>query len=280
MVECEFCGEEFDSDEELHLHWGEEHEDELNSHQSDKVNKAERKIESKKDSKKAWRRKIAVRGVVGLVALGLALVLAQQIMSQSSGSQMTGFQLDSQPALTQEVLNDNATASDPVASNDTVKIVEFGDYSCSYCQSFNQEIKPKLISNYIETGQAQFHYINFDILGPDSTKAALADECVLREDADNYWDFHNALFASQGGSSGWVTDTLLSDLVNEHTDASGEEVLSCINSQETLDAVENDKKIGLDNELSGTPVLFVNGEKVSNPTSWSVVKASIEKELG
>lgn len=279
MVECEFCGEEFESEAELHVHWGEEHEEELNSHQEEKVKKAERKIESEKESKKEWRKKMAIRGVIGVVAVGLALVLGQQLMAQSAGSQMADFQLDQQPVYTQSVLNGEADAMNATSSNDTVKIVEFGDYSCGYCQSFNQEVKPNILSNYVETGQAEFYFINFDILGPDSTKAALADECVLREDPENYWDFHDALFENQGSSSGWVTDSLISDLADQNTNASGDDIVSCVNSQETSDAASSDKRIALDNELSGTPALFVNGEQVSSPNSWSVVQAAIEEEL-
>jgi protein-disulfide isomerase len=281
MVECEFCGEEFDSEIDLHLHWGEEHGDELNSHQEEKVKKAEREKESERESMKAWRRKIAIRGIVGLVAVGLALVFAQQLMAQPSGSQTADFQLESQPALTQAYLNGEATA-DPnrTSGNDTVTIVEFGDYRCPYCGEFANNIKPRIVENYVETGQAEFHFINFDILGPGSTKAAVADECVYREDPGNYWEFHDALYANQGPESEeWVTDDLISRLVEENTNASSEEILSCVSGQQTMSEVQRDKNIALENELTGTPQLFVNGEQVSNPTSWSVVQASIEDEL-
>jgi len=48
MAECNFCDKEFENKVDLHVHWGQEHEDELNSHQKDKVKKAERKKNEKK----------------------------------------------------------------------------------------------------------------------------------------------------------------------------------------------------------------------------------------
>lgn len=281
MVECDFCGEEFDSNVELHLHWDKEHGSELNSHQKEKVKKAKRERESEQESRKAWRKKIAVRGVVGLVAVSLTFVFAQQLLSQPAGSQLSDFQLESQPVLTQSYLEENATAvAGNQSTNDTVKIVEFGDYRCPFCKQFEENVKPRIISNYVETGQAEFYFINFDILGPGSTKAAIAAECVYRDDPKNFWEFHDAIYANQGSeSSNWVTNELLSRLAEENTDLSSDEILSCINGQETLDQVQTDKRIALNNELSGTPQLFVNGEKVSNANSWNVVRASIEDEL-
>lgn len=61
MVECKYCDEEFDSDEEMYLHWDEEHSDEMNSHDRDKVKKAKREQENEKQAKMQWRKKMMIR---------------------------------------------------------------------------------------------------------------------------------------------------------------------------------------------------------------------------
>lgn len=78
MTECEYCDEEFEDKTELHIHWGEEHEDELNSHEQEKVKKAEREKDKESQRKQAKRKEYknyAIMGVllVGLIAGGAAL---------------------------------------------------------------------------------------------------------------------------------------------------------------------------------------------------------------
>lgn len=93
MVECEYCDEEFEDETELHLHWGEEHEDEITSHEEEKVKKAEREKDKEKQRKKAKRkeyRNYALMGVllVGLVAGGAAIAPNLSFLSNPGGSDL------------------------------------------------------------------------------------------------------------------------------------------------------------------------------------------------
>lgn len=74
MVECDYCEEEFEDKRALHLHWGEEHEDEINSHEQEKVKKAKREKEKDKQRKRAQYRQYSyyVISIIALVGLGAA----------------------------------------------------------------------------------------------------------------------------------------------------------------------------------------------------------------
>ena len=177
MVECSFCGEEFDSEHDLHVHW-DEHVDELNSHQKDKVKKATRKHEEQKTQKMRKRKQMAGWGLAGLAALVVLALIGLQFANSTGGtSGAASINLDGQPVM--------GNASAPVT------VVEFGDYRCPYCRQFETgeftgpnnpgNIGPfeKLKKNFIDTGKVKFSFINFAFLGPGSTKAAVAGECVL-----------------------------------------------------------------------------------------------------
>jgi hypothetical protein len=93
MVECEYCEEEFETEQELHIHWGEEHEDDITSHEKEKVKKAEREKDKQKQRKKAKRkeyRNYALMGVllVGLVAGGAFLAPKLGFLSNPAGSNL------------------------------------------------------------------------------------------------------------------------------------------------------------------------------------------------
>lgn len=253
MVECKYCDEEFDSDEEMYLHWDEEHSDEMNSHDRDKVKKAKREQENEKQAKMHWRKKMMIRGVGGVVLVALLYVSAPAIASLfSTGSSVDFSQLnlENQPMLGQEDAN--------------VTIVEFGDFMCSHCRTFNQETKPSFM-HHIEEGNAKMYYIDFPLPGfrPDNIQAATAAECVYRKSNDQYWDVHDALFAQQGSID--YSNSGLIEFIRQNTeDLNYTEIEACVRDNEALEAVQNDRSLGQGNAVSSTPTVFVNGELVTN----------------
>ncbi|MFB6242124.1 MAG: DsbA family protein [Candidatus Nanosalina sp.] len=266
MEECDFCGEEFESKKKLHLHWGEKHEEELNSHQEEKVKKAKRQRKEEKGRNREKRKRQVFYGLGAVLLLGLTALIIPQLMP-SGNSQVSGnLDLAGQPM-----------QGDPNAS---VTVVEFGDYRCPYCARFEQSVFPKLKEQYIETGKVKFYFVNMAFLGPGSTEAAVAAECVYRQDEQQFWDFHHAIYENQGPESErWVTQELLMNLARNGTDGLDYGKLrQCISDQETLPEVLSDKEIARKNGVSSTPTIFVNGEKIQG-NSFEAVKSAVEREL-
>lgn len=266
MVDCKFCDEEFESKEKLHLHWKDEHEDELNSHQEEKVKKTVRKRENRETQKMADRKRLAGQLLAGGAALVVVILLGMQLWpSGTAGS--ANFDIENQPMIGNE--------SAPVT------IVEFGDYQCPYCKQFDEQIYPQLKQDYIDTGKANFVFINYAFLGQDSTEAAVASECVYNQDEQQFWDFHNSLYSNQGAEhSGWVTTDKLMSIARESTEGLNyDELQACIENSETSDQVQQDKSIGDSNGVSGTPTVFVNGQKINRWNSYSSLRAAIEQRL-
>lgn len=268
MVECKYCDEEFESEEEMHIHWGEEHEDELNSHDKDKVKKAKREREEAKKTKKQKRRKLAGQALAIGGALIVAVVLGQQALN-SMGGQSADLNLENQPFMGDE--------------NASVTVVEFGDYQCPYCKQFDQSTMPQLEENYISTGDVKFYYVNYAFLGEGSTDAAVASECVYDQtgSSQEFWDFHHEVFDRQGSeNSGWVTADLMMEIARDTTEGLDYEGLrQCIDSGETRDRVQSERSMGSSSGVTGTPSIYVNGESVPN-NDYSSISAAIEQELG
>lgn len=267
MVECKYCDEEFESEEDMYIHWGEEHDDELNSHDRDKVKKAQRKREEQKTAKQQKRRKLAGKALAIGGALIVAVVLGQQVLSSLGGS-TADLNLEDEPMMGSEDAN--------------VTVVEFGDYQCPYCRQFDQSTFPQIKENYIDTGKANFYYVNYAFLGDDSTQASVASECVYDQtgDSEGFWDFHHAVFDNQGSeNSGWVTTDLMVDLANSSVEnLNTGELRQCITNEETLDEVQSDRQMGSSSGVTGTPAIYVNGESVPG-NDYASISAAIEQEL-
>jgi len=274
MVECEFCGAGFENENKLHLHWA-EHKQELNSHQKEKLKKAERRQEESKKERAAARKRNLGYFTAGGAALALIALLGLQILNSSGGELSSS--MGGQPTL-----------GDPNAS---VTVVGFGDYRCPVCEEFHNSVFDKpgtsndLKGEFIDTGEVKFHFVNYAFLdggfpGDTSETAAVAAECTYRQDQDQYWNMHDAIYENQGPENeDWATEDFMMQLARNHTEGINYEQLNtCITNKETLDEVRNDKTIGDQAEVTGTPSVYVNGEKVNN-WRYSNLKAEIESEL-
>lgn len=90
MTECEYCDEEFEDETELHIHWGEEHEDEITSHEKEKVKKAEREKNKESQRKKAKMKEYRNYALLGVILVGLVgggyLLMPDEAVFSSSGN--------------------------------------------------------------------------------------------------------------------------------------------------------------------------------------------------
>lgn len=273
MTECNFCEEEFDSDRKLHLHWANEHREELNSHQEEKVKKAERKQEEEKQEKMAERKRMAGYGLAGLAALAVLGFVVSQIGLEGGNNTQGSSEIN----LEGEPMIGNPNAS--------VTVVEFGDYRCPVCKQFHAQVYPQLKKDYIDTGKIKFHFVSYSFLdqgfpGDTSTTASVASECVYNQDEEQFWNFHNALYNNQGPErEDWATeDFVLSLARNKTSGLDYEELEACVSNRDTLDRVRQEREKGQNAGVQGTPAIYVNGKYLNN-WQYGALKAEIEKQL-
>ena len=251
-----YSDKEFDSKDEMHLYWAENHMDELNSHDKDKAKKALSKKENKKADKREWRKKMFFRGTAGLVAIALVYLAAPSIAGMFAGGgsiDYSDLNLEEQPRLGDADAN--------------VTVVEFGDYMCPACQSFNQNVKPGL-QDMIDSGEVNMYFLDINLpqFRPSNYQASIAAECVYQQDNDEFWSFHDALYDNQGQTS--YTAEGLTTLAEQNTEGLNyTELQACIDDQNGSEAVDSDNEVARSNGVSATPTVFVNGDRVANTNS-------------
>lgn len=267
MQECDFCGEEFESERALHIHWGEEHEDELNSHQEESVKKANREQEEEKKESRKRKKDLAFKGLISVLILGVAALVIPQMLSTSEADQSQGLENIN---LTDRPVKGNIDAN--------VTVIEFGDYYCPACKAFTQTVMPQLQQNYIEPGKIKFYYMDFplEIHNPQATMASVAAQCVYKQDSEQFWKYHDALYQQQKNIQ-YNAEGLTSLARDSTSGIDYDRLQSCISSRETMNKVQEDKNLALDNNVRSTPTIFVNGEKVQN--DYRSLKNAIDNSL-
>lgn len=185
-----------------------------------------------------------------VLALGLAgFVVYRQLAPQSGGANVSGeLELDGQPML-----------GEPDAP---VTIAVFEDFKCPACQFFDAEVTPQIERELVNAGRARFYFVNYPFLGPDSTTAALAGECVYNQDPEAFWEFKTFVFRSQGPESErWATPAFLADIARNNLPGLDADALQrCIEDETFAENVAADRAMGEAAGVQGTPSVFVNGQ--------------------
>lgn len=166
-----------------------------------------------------------------------------------------------------------------------VEIVYYGDFQCPFCKRIEENAFSRVIEKYVKKGKAVLYFKNFAFLGPDSTTAAIAGECLVNqsdENFDSYWKWHNAMLEKQDGeNSGFGNAEDIKSLVEE-LNLSGIDVAqfeNCLGSEKTKSEVTSDTSEGRNDGVSGTPATFVNGQMLGGAKPFSAFESAIEAEL-
>lgn len=186
---------------------------------------------------------------------------------------------------------DKNSMGDP---NAPVKIVEFSDYQCPFCERFSTDTEPSLIESYISTGKVHFTYrstgnwvsqnINSGLT--ESEDAAEAAYCA--GDQGKYWEMHDMIFGNVLGEDvGSFTDRRLSAIA-EKTGLDMTQYEDCYSSNKYRDEVVKDGQDALAAGVQGTPSFVLtytnaSGEEVTEliegAQPFSVFQEKIEAAL-
>ena len=159
-----------------------------------------------------------------------------------------------------------------------VTIVSLEDFKCPVCQRFEQTVVPQVEEELIETGRANLVFVNYQFLGPDSVTAGIAGECVYQQDEELFWEYKTILFRAQGDErQQWATPARLVQLAREYVpDIDAEELEQCIEDRRYEDEVAQDLAAAQASGATGTPTVFVNGERLADWSFQAIERAVAE----
>jgi protein-disulfide isomerase len=242
-------------------------------------------------AKRDRRRRIGiVSGIVGgvvVAALIITVVLATSVRPQTRGPQNmlsdgikigTDFTATRTPALR---IGQTPVASDPNPS-DVVDIQIYYDYLCPDCGAFEERNGAQL-RDWIENDAATVEYHPIAIFTSKSNgtqyslRAANAAACVAEFSPDQFFAFHEALFADQPAEN---TDAYSDDelvAIAEKAGVTGiRNVETCIDTQRFRNWVNEATQRALAGPIAGTdvasiestPTIIVNGQVFAYTTNF------------
>lgn len=149
--------------------------------------------------------------------------------------------------------------------NAPVKVVEFADFQCPYCQLYWKELEPTIISQYVATNKVYYTYSPMAFLGQESTDAAVAAYCA--NDQGKFWEYRDYIFSNHTGENvGDYTQAKLLDFAKK-LNLNMDTFKSCLASADTLQKVNDANDFATSQGVNSTPSFTVNG-KVYNASTF------------
>lgn len=147
---------------------------------------------------------VAVVAVVGSVAVSSA---SGPAANAASGGRLVG-----------SVLSRNLFAGIPQRgttlgrADAPVRIVEFADLQCPYCDQYTVRALPTLVKDFVRTGEVQMRFENLSFIGSGSVAAGRVAAAAARQ--NRLWNFVDLLYLNQGEeNSGYITPRYLRTLL-------------------------------------------------------------------
>jgi len=147
----------------------------------------------------------------------------------------------------------------------------YSDFQCPFCKKFTDQSEQAIITDFIATGKVYFIYRPFTVIGPESDAAALAAYCAA--DQNNFWQYHDILFANVAGEEvGSFYDARLIAFA-EKLGLQMDQFKSCYSSKQHQDQLKADRALGEAAKLKGTPAIYINGVDTPPNQVYAAIKS-------
>ena len=158
-----------------------------------------------------------------------------------------------------------------------VTIIEFTDFTCSYCSKFTTETLPRIEATYIDTGQAKLYFLPFPVHGIVAYRTAEAGFCAQEQGL--FWDFQRLLIAQHNVRGSSVLTPAWLAAIAAAAGADRDKFLKSLTSETYAEAVKETVALGKELGVDGTPTFFINGRKIPGAAPYEVFAQMIDAEL-
>ncbi|MCB8946276.1 MAG: thioredoxin domain-containing protein [Ardenticatenaceae bacterium] len=160
-----------------------------------------------------------------------------------------------------------------------VRIVEFTDYQCPFCQRHVAQTMPQLLSQMIETGRVFYMLKDLPLenLHPEARIAANAARCAGEQEA--YVEMHDLLFATQGewgGQGEAAAQLVFVDLATE-LGLDTEVFDQCVTERRYDDLVQANMNEAAEFGVNGTPFFFIDGFPINGAQPYDLFEFAISR---
>ncbi|SET32072.1 thioredoxin domain-containing protein [Paenibacillus sp. NFR01] len=161
-----------------------------------------------------------------------------------------------------------------------VKVIEFADFKCPVCKKWTATYMDTFIKDYVDTGKAEYYFMNFAFIDRDSYLAASAGEAIYHQSNEKFWEYVHKLYDHQGDESKiWATQKFILNFVKKNIEGIDyTQFEQDLTNHTYMYDVKEDFKIAGAYGVNGTPKFMVNGVLLKD-SSYEGLTAAIDAQL-
>jgi protein-disulfide isomerase len=160
----------------------------------------------------------------------------------------------------------------------SVTIIEYASMTCPHCAHFNNEVFPKIKSEYIDTGKVRYVFREFP-LDEVALAASTMARCVAQDDAPKYFALVDLLFKGQKDLVEAPLATI--NRIGKQAGSSEAAIKACVDGDPStkrkinagLEYASEKLKVG------GTPTFFINGAMFKGAPEFDAFDKKIKSLL-
>jgi protein-disulfide isomerase len=206
----------------------------------------------------------APKNLCGALTMTFGLALAVSLTATSVGAQAAA-PLDSRS---------KGSGKAPVT------VYEMSDFQCPYCRQFARETFPQLERDYIRTGKVRWVFINYPLTSVHQNASAAAQLGVCAAEQRSFWKVHDLLFKYQDTWAPLKEAGPFFVSLGDSAGLSKPALLSCLQSDETLNSVRADAEGASRSGATSTPTFYIEGGLLEGALPVEVFRQVLDSVVG
>ena len=164
-------------------------------------------------------------------------------------------------------------------ANAPVNLVVFGDFQCPYCKAEATTLRQQVPASFPGKVRVTFMDFPLDQIHPWARPASIAGRCILRQNDETFWKYHDWIYEIQGEVSTENFNTKLMEWAGKNG-VDAVQLGRCVDGKTTDADVNRTVAMGRSLGVDATPTLYLNGRKlVDQMAQWPTLQQLINLEL-
>lgn len=166
-----------------------------------------------------------------------------------------------------------------------VTMTEYIDLQCPYCDEFETQVAPVLISRYVRTGKVKIDARVLDFIGPDSGRGRNA--MIAAGEQGKAFNFAQVLYDNQGTeNTGWLSDQMVARAAESVPGLNPKQLFAQRDSGSVQATAAKIDAQARSDKVSATPTIYVGKSgthgtivPLKSPTDQATLFAAIDAAL-
>jgi protein-disulfide isomerase len=141
-------------------------------------------------------------------------------------------------------------------SSAPVTMREFIDPQCPYCQEFETQVLPSIVTTYVRAGKLRIEMEPWAFIGPDSVRGQAAELAAAEQ--NKIFNYAEVLYDNQGEeNTGWLTDSMVAAAATSIPGLRVHVLLNARTSAAVKAAQKRVDDLADTDKVNSTPTLYV-----------------------